>query len=118
MQPLADEPRFDVSVERLDGECVVVFRGELDMSATDELTRCIEKVRSPDRPLIIDLAETTFMDSSGVHVLLRAYRAQGRSPGRVVLRSPSRAVRYILTLTGVGDALVIDDGEAAIGPTP
>ncbi|HLM65656.1 MAG TPA: STAS domain-containing protein [Acidimicrobiales bacterium] len=116
MQPLAEEPRFDVSVERLDGESVVVFRGELDMSATDELSRSIEKVRSPDRPLIIDLAGTTFMDSSGVHVLLTAYRAQGRGPGSVVLRSPSHAVRYTLALTGVADALTIDDGAGSVDP--
>jgi anti-anti-sigma factor len=94
-------------------ERVVVFRGELDMAAAGELWRCVERVCGSSRSVTIDLAGTTFMDSSGVNVLLRAYKAQGRVAEGVTLRSPSRAVLHTLALTGIGDMFRIDDGPPA-----
>jgi anti-anti-sigma factor len=112
-RPFVSEPSFVVSIERIGGDHAVVFRGELDMCATDALWRCIEQIRSSGRPLVIDLAETTFMDSSGIDLLLKAYRAQGQTPEAVVLRSPSDAVRQTLALTGITDVFLTDDRAGA-----
>jgi len=110
--PLGSEPSFDVSIVGVDDDCVVVFRGELDMTATDELWTCIELARRSGRPLTMDLAETTFMDSSGINLLLNAYRAHGQIAEAVTLRSPSDAVRTTLAMAGIGGLFRID-GQAA-----
>jgi anti-sigma B factor antagonist len=98
-----DKPAFEVGVESVDGRCVVVFRGELDMDATDDLWRCVDSVRTSGQPVIVDLSATTFMDSAGIKVLLRAYTAQGQVPEAVTLRAPSEAVTRVLEITGVDD---------------
>jgi anti-sigma B factor antagonist len=107
---LMTRPWFEVGVERDDGQDVVVFRGDLDLDATDDLWRCIEQVRTSGRPVVVDFSEATFMDSSGVNLLLRAYAVQGRLPEAVTLRRPSDPVRRTLALTGIDGGFHIDDG--------
>ncbi|HEX8804380.1 MAG TPA: STAS domain-containing protein [Acidimicrobiales bacterium] len=106
------EPSYQVSVESVDGECVIVFGGDLDLAASGELWACVEKIRDGGRPVVIDLSGTRFMDSAGVNLLLRAYRAHGQVPEAVVLRSPSEAVRSVLEMTSVTHLFRIEDGAA------
>ena len=108
MKLLPEGQAFVVDVQHAGDDQVVVFRGELDMVAADALWRCVEQVRSSRRSVTIDMAGTTFMDSSGVNVLLRAYKAQGRTAEGVTLRSPSPAVLRTLALTGIDDMFRID----------
>lgn len=110
MESFADQPWFEVGLERSEGQCVVVFRGELDLNAIDPLWHCIEQVRTSGRPVILDLSGTTFMDSAGVNLLLRAYASHGRVVEAVTLRRPSDAVRQTLELTGIDGVFRIDDG--------
>lgn len=98
MHTPAGDPSFDVSVEMVDGQPVVVFRGELDMSAKDEIGQCMDEVRASGRPVVVDLADTTFMDSAGVNTLLKANLDHGDG---ITLRSPSAAVLRTLALAGL-----------------
>ncbi|MDP9429102.1 MAG: STAS domain-containing protein [Actinomycetota bacterium] len=57
---------------------------------------------APAMVMALDTAAVTFMSAAGISLLLREtapLRAAGRRP---VLRRPSRSVRRILDLTGVG----------------
>ena len=55
----------------------------------------VEHCESGDR---IDVCETTFIDSSGLHVLLDVHR---RRQGRLTIDCPPGNVRRVLDLTGV-----------------
>ena len=77
---------FAVSV-RMEGECaVLVFEGELDFGVEEQARAALERTRGA-RVLVIDLRELTFMDSSGVHLLLEA-RDECRASGRMLLVVP------------------------------
>jgi len=58
-----------------DGELTLVVRGEIDMLTAPKLDVEIEEAvaRRPD-VLVVDLAEVTFLDSSGCNVLVRGKR--------------------------------------------
>lgn len=58
--------------------------------------------------MVFDLALVTFMDSQGLHALLRASKALRGIGGDVRLRAPSPTVRRLLTLSGVDGRLPID----------
>jgi anti-sigma B factor antagonist len=60
------------------------------------------------RPLVFDLSGTTFIDSSGLSLLARAYRTVGRIQEGVVLRAPTPAVLQILTLAGCDQMFTIE----------
>jgi len=87
------------------GVPTIKLSGEVDMSNVDALRRLIEPVvaRAPER-VIFDLASLTFMDSSGIALLLQV----SAKTGTVRLRDPSALVRRMLDATGLSDVLVVD----------
>lgn len=98
--------------ERLGRSRHVRLLGELDASTADELRTVLESIAETRGDIELDCSELTFMDSSGLHVLLGVARGLG-SDGRVLVRDPSSTVRRVLSLTGVerggGIVVVADD---------
>jgi anti-anti-sigma factor len=100
---------------RLTPEVVeILVDGELDLAVAPQLQRAIDE--SGPGSMLIDLARCTFIDSTGIAVVLRAHQLYGREGGsRVVVHSPSAQVLRILTVTGLTDnGLVFPDRDEAI----
>ncbi len=81
-----------------DGVVVIAIAGELDISNVDDIERdCTDAVAPSSGSIVFDLADLSFMDSSGLAMLLRiAARVESTS-----IRRPSRAVQRILEATGL-----------------
>ena len=94
----------DISFDEA-GVPTIKLSGEIDMSNVDSLRRLIEPVvaRAPER-VIFDLASLTFMDSSGIALLLQV----SAKTGTVRVREPSALVRRMIDATGLSDVLVVD----------
>ena len=77
--------------------------GELDILLADDLREewlpALEQLR-PDR-LVIDLSAVTFLDSSGLSLIVALHKLQERHGGRVVLSAPQRPVRRVLEISGI-----------------
>lgn len=65
-------PVFSVSVEPLDDACVVRAVGEIDMSTVGRLRAPLEAARADGVTTLLDLSGVSFIDSSGLHLLLDA----------------------------------------------
>lgn len=103
-------PWFSAEAQDLETDSPVVkAHGEVDMATAPELTEAVTEVlQGFPRRLVFDLTEVTFLDSSGIKVLLYARRGlPERCP--VVLRRPQPAVLRVLEITGVGDLFLIED---------
>ena len=88
--------------EELADRIVVRVVGDLDMATALELRSALR----PDsgRPIVVDLAETTFIDSSGLNALVAACHL-----GTVVaLRHPSAIVRRAIEVSGLDEILTIE----------
>jgi anti-anti-sigma factor len=71
----AQRPSFEGKTLELDGVVVVVVRGEVDLMSAPEFEALVDEAildGGVPRPVLVDLDECTFMDSSGLAVLLRA----------------------------------------------
>ena len=90
-------------VETGEGEVTVALRGELDLAASGAVAERLAALRG--RHVVIDLRRLTFIDSSGLHVLLRAYRRAAAAGGSVRLRRPPRRVMRTFELVGLADVL-------------
>ena len=99
-----DAQEFCAEVCDVDGEPVVVVRGEVDLSVVDRLTFCVRRLTSRRCPVVLDVAGVTFMDSAGVNLLMRLYQEHGP----VVLRRPSPSVLRVLELAGVEDYVTVE----------
>ncbi len=95
-------------VEWDDHGCVVVrLAGELDLSAEAELERQLREViwESP-REIVLDLRGLTFIDSTGISLLLRMWQWCTREGYHLVcVPSRDRRVLQTLAVTGVDRAL-------------
>ncbi|MFD7713555.1 STAS domain-containing protein [Streptomyces sp. NPDC059785] len=95
----------DVTLPR-EGIALVTVVGFLDADTVSELRRHLtEQLRRGSRHLLIDLSAVSFMDSSGINVILKSHEETRRAGGSIRLVSPTRTVQRILDLTGVNLAV-------------
>jgi anti-anti-sigma factor len=88
---------------------VVVLRGELDMATAPAVAVTVaSRLRAGCRHLTIDLSDVTFLDSQGLNALVKANVELAAAGGELRLRSPSKAARATLCLSGLDRLLPID----------
>lgn len=92
---------FVVSVDADDGATVVKVSGDLDCFSSPRLRAVLVELADGPRTVILDVADTDFIDSTGLGVVvggLNRFRQQG---GDMVLRSPSPMATRLFEVTGV-----------------
>jgi anti-sigma B factor antagonist len=91
------------------GTVEVVLHGELDIATLDEALRRVEAAEREEPPLVvIDMSELTFVDSSGVRLVLLAderARAAGRRVAVRLGNGPALRVFQVLGLVEKLDVL-------------
>jgi anti-sigma B factor antagonist len=89
------------------GRLVVRVRGAVDMATHAELGTALDAALAADalRELVVDLEDVTFLDSSGVRVLLEARIAAAAHDARLVVRNPQPIVERVLQITSVAELL-------------
>ena len=103
---------IDVRVEA--GEVVLVLAGELDPHTAPALRQAFERAVSPGTEvLVFDLGGVTFVDSSGLRVIIAAHRQMVDRDGRFVLRHPSDTTTRILEITGLAERIEVEPGSPA-----
>ena len=105
------DPVFDVRHESHDGAVVVAARGEIDIVTSPELRAALLDERAHAPLVVLDLREVTFIDSSGLGVIVgQQKRAQEREERLAVAVGESLAVQRILELSGLVKVLdIVDD---------
>jgi anti-sigma B factor antagonist len=89
---------------------VLAVSGEVDLATAPKLRAMITTaLASGAHELWIDLSGTTFMDSSGVHVLLDAHQTADALRRRLTVVCPPGNVRRVLDLTGATSSLRVRD---------
>jgi anti-sigma B factor antagonist len=97
--PAAD---FDVVSELSDGTATVSVRGEVDVYTAPQLRdRLYAVVADGVTHVVLDLAAMTFIDSTGLGVIVGTLKRLREAGGDLVLRSPSRSTRKVLEITGL-----------------
>ncbi|MDQ3978396.1 MAG: STAS domain-containing protein, partial [Actinomycetota bacterium] len=100
--------RFDVESIVLDGQAIVLLKGELDMSTSERFGEVVRLLHSNGTTrLVIDLSELDFVDFSGLREIVVAQRRQREIGGDVVLHAPKAHVRRVLEIVGLDRILTI-----------
>jgi anti-anti-sigma factor len=94
-----ETPRFEVRDVVSAGMHTLVLSGELDMAAAGELETVIVACAESASGLTLDLSQLTFMDSTGVRLLLFAQQAcQANGAEFAVIPGP-RQVQRVFEVT-------------------
>ena len=98
-------PHFRVTVERDEKTCLIRASGELDRSTADRLSSALDAARADGVTTMLDLCAVSFIDSTGLRVLLRAARAADADDCALFIVRASRAVSRLVELTNTGSQL-------------
>jgi len=85
--------------------------GEVDLLTSPRLESTLREAQLDASLVVLDAREVTFIDSSGVHVILDASETCERGGARLML-VPSAAVERLLGLAGLRDRITTFDLSA------
>jgi anti-sigma B factor antagonist len=130
-QRSADGDIVAVEIERPgDGLSILSLAGELDLSTIPKVEPQLSEQVSSSSAVVVDLTRLSFIDSSGIGLLIKAYRdaeavgeqaadGNGRAALHTVVAKGSQVER-VFGLAGIGLALPLfldrHDAVAALGP--
>lgn len=104
-------PNFDVSSHHEDGALVVTPEGELDIATVGEVRTELEE-RSAGEGLVLDLRGLTFLDTSGIQLVVEAFRAARDEGFRLRLVRARASVQRVFEIAGLEAVLPFEDGLA------
>ena len=100
-------PRLETRATTVGGASAIAVSGELDIETAPRLSEEVERaVWSTVGAFVLDLSGLTFLDSSGLHALLRARAFLAREDRPLVLICPPGQARRVLDLASVLDTFV------------
>ena len=98
--PYTSEPLLTVREQRVGRRSVLSVDGEVDIGNAADLQAAIESAGTRAFEIWVDLSETTFMDSSGLHAMSEARSLLVGAGLQIAVICPDGPVRRVLTLTG------------------
>ncbi len=111
--------RFETTAEIVGGVRVVAVRGELDIATSPQVRDLLSDAATDQvRPLVIDLGECEFIDSTGLAALLHGAKPAQNGQSHVAIVSPPGNVRRMLELTAIDRTIpvfeTVDQAVAAV----
>ncbi len=97
---------LSIDASRRGDRYVISPKGDVDASTSARLGASIQEAEATDaKRIVVDLTGVTFMDSSGLHLLLDAQQRAARDSGRLRLIRGPRRVNRVFELTDTEDVL-------------
>ena len=99
-----------ITVTSRDSELTIALSGEIDHHAARELMAQLDQTVAERLPahLVLDLSGVTFMDSSGIAVILRARQKMQLLDGSLLVRGASAQARRVLDAAGIGRLISLE----------
>jgi len=90
------------------GEERLIVEGELDLAAAPKVEEWAGRmIEAGTKHLVIDLAATTFIDSTAVRALLKAHQLAHEVGGSLVIVAEHNSVLRVFQITGLDKTLAI-----------
>ncbi|HEY9072380.1 MAG TPA: STAS domain-containing protein [Candidatus Ozemobacteraceae bacterium] len=100
--------RLQINAEQVLGIVTIVADGEIDVYTLGKLKDAVTMALSTGLShLVIDLGRVTYMDSSGLGLLLGLHKQLDKARGRLIVTGPSAVVRDVLRVTNADRLLKV-----------
>ena len=106
---------FAVEVQQRDAVAIVQPRGELDLVTVETLRAALDGIKSTEH-LVLDLRGLSFIESTGLHLLVTLHQRAQRDGWQLTLVAPAAPVDKAIQLCGLDTELpfvAVVDGEGA-----
>ena len=100
------------------GAIVVAFEGDVDLQSSPEARKVLLETVGKGLPIMVDLSQVGYIDSSGVASLVESFQAARKAGQDLILISVSEGAKRVLELARLDKVFTIcdtlEDGIAAI----
>jgi anti-sigma B factor antagonist len=93
--PLTIEVRHDQDY------MIVTATGEIDISTVSQMRECLFGLAASGRPLVVDLDQVSFIDSTGLAALVGTAKRATACGGRLYAVCSQPKIRHLFGLTGL-----------------
>ncbi|WP_433145458.1 STAS domain-containing protein [Actinomadura nitritigenes] len=110
---------FDISLMK-DERCTLVrVQGDIDVVSRARFEEALFEVVDAGEPMVVDMRQVTFCDSTGLNAIVAANRRAGEHGGTVALVALPPRVQRVFRITGIDKFVPIYDTlREAIGALP
>lgn len=106
---------MDTSVETIDGYMVIHVAGEVDLASAPVLDEQIAALMANEpAQLVIDLSDVTFMDSTGLGVLVKALKRSRETGTQLDVIVTNERVLKVFAITGLDTVLPIHSSMESV----
>jgi anti-sigma B factor antagonist len=118
VQCVSGDEQASFLLERVDGCSVVFAVGEIDLAASPVMREVMAEAVESGRHVIVDLSAVSFLDSTGLSVLLGTQKTIAATHKSMRLAGPSGFVAKVLGITRVDEAMPVHpDLDSALSAT-
>lgn len=104
------QANFDVQIRTVNRAVVLSVAGELDLESSPALEQALSDLGGHDPELVIlDLRQLDFIDSTGLHVIVKARQRAEQAGRRFALVRGGEQVQRMLGITRVDERMTLID---------
>ena len=109
---------LEVETRPGDGLIQVVLRGELDLSTVEKVESEIDAAQTgEEKVLVLDLSGLTFLDSTGLRLMVTADQRAQKAGRRLVIVKGPETVQRVFSITKLDETLeMVDDLSEVASP--
>ncbi|WP_420565828.1 STAS domain-containing protein [Thalassobaculum sp.] len=97
------------TIDRADSHSVIAFEGDLDSAEVQMARGEVESLIGDGKPLVFDLSGVEFIDSSGIGLIVHAFRALSAKRAKVAVCGASDQPLELLKATQLDRFMAFSD---------
>ena len=107
---------MEIIFDIMGGTLVAELFGELDHHAAEKARDRIDTALDNHgvKNLVFDFTNVSFMDSSGIGLVMGRYKLMQELNGKVTVRNPPNHIRKVMRLSGIDRLASISSGQEGI----
>lgn len=100
---------MNVKVTEQNGQTTIAVEGMLDSSSASQFQEVVnQQLEKKDLDLVVEMSELTYTSSQGIRTILTLIKAMLARNGKLVFRNIKPAVKEVLDMAGISQAMVIE----------
>jgi anti-sigma B factor antagonist len=110
---MAVDPGFGVEVTAAAGATIVRVTGDVDLATSPRLKEALDEAIATGADTVrLEMGQVTFLDSSGISVLVDAQQRLQEGSAKLVLHGVGDHIKRVLEISGLGSFFELSDQSA------
>lgn len=107
-----NDDKFNARTHMNEGNCTVFLSGELDLSVAPDFRMVMEPlVNNSEIDLIVNMKNMTYIDSTGIGILLSILKARHNMEARFTVEEVPEQIQKLFEMTGIAKFFTLQENS-------